>query len=274
MGILGVPQEKALEWLRERAQPLSSTLRLSVGGLHDRTDERELRKYFASFGQVQEVRVLRESDTLKSKCCGLLTIASCHTLEDLLGTVHEIHEKVVKLEPQKESSRVLISGLEPALSRKALEAAFSKFGRVEDVLIVRDAPSRGSVKFVTPAAAKKCLDSGPSVKVKGVQVRVQRDEKAKRDKTRRRPEDLGPHGAGPAPGSEAMAFAQMWGGYGSGYPSAHDWPSAYPFRGYPYPPGPPGYGPPPFAAYYGGFGDRGPGAYGDLAYGSGYPSAH
>lgn len=47
-------------------------MKLYVGNLHERIEERQLKDAFCEFGKVTHAQIVRDNYTGKSKCCGYI----------------------------------------------------------------------------------------------------------------------------------------------------------------------------------------------------------
>ena len=70
--------------------------RLFIGGLSATTESPDLHRYFARFGDVEEISVMTDRETGKSRAFGFLTFEFSESVEDVLHSApHTIRSKQV-----------------------------------------------------------------------------------------------------------------------------------------------------------------------------------
>lgn len=258
-----------------------------VGGLSWETSEETLRDYFSKFGELLDCVVMKDPTTSRSRGFGFVTFADARNCDDVLQRGphtldgRQIDPKVaVPRDPparpmgMEKTKKVFVGGIPFDATEDELRGVFSKYGKVEEVLLMYDRETRrprgfGFVTFDTEAAVDTlCDDHFLEIREKRIEVK-RAEPKSTMDSSRGRyPSSFAMRGSRggfgmrrppmPYPGRYGYggtAPGYSGGSYG-GYPAAGSYSGTYSGTYGGYPPYS-GYG-----GYYGGSGSTGASAAG------------
>lgn len=123
-----------------------SICKVFIGGLSPLTTSEDLRKYFSKFGRVEEVTVMREKETGRSRCFAFMTFSSQNALEKVLkssqhwlqGRTIEVKKAIPKGEVKTRSRKLFIGGIPPSVTSESLRVTFEKYGKLLDAHVMTD----------------------------------------------------------------------------------------------------------------------------------------
>jgi len=147
------------------------SVKLFIGQIPKDMDEDTLRPYFAEFGPIFELTVIRDKTTRIHRGCAFLTF--CHKMS-ALHAVEQLHDKI-KLpnavnplqvrpaESQAERENKLFIGMLPkTVTEEDLDGIFSQYGELREVHVIRgtDGHSKGCafIKFMDRDSAMVAID--------------------------------------------------------------------------------------------------------------------
>lgn len=147
------------------------SVKLFIGQIPKDMDEDALRPYFADFGTIFELTIIRDKTTKIHRGCAFLTYARKISA---LHAIQELHDKI-KLpnavnplqvrpaESQAERENKLFIGMLPkTVTEEDLENTFSQYGELREVHIIRgtDGHSKGCafIKFMDRDSAMVAID--------------------------------------------------------------------------------------------------------------------
>ncbi|CAF0724825.1 unnamed protein product [Brachionus calyciflorus] len=154
-----------------------------VGSLSYSTTEEALRNYFSKFGELMDSVIMKESKSGKSRGFGFVTYTKSSMVDELQkARPHKLDGRELETKratPKEESGKpgaesttkkLFVGGIKEGLTDSDLKEYFSKYGNVEDCVIMKDKESnklRG-FGFVTfddyDPVDKLVLDKNHSIK--------------------------------------------------------------------------------------------------------------
>ncbi|ESN89902.1 hypothetical protein HELRODRAFT_158131 [Helobdella robusta] len=132
--------------------PDSDTIKMFMGQISRSLDEDNLKAYLSEYGQVYEVKIIRDKVSGKSRGCAFVTFYSrkdaltaqmaLHNLITMPGLAHPIQMTPADGANQKSSAvedrRLFIGKISKHITEEELQSAFTPFGEIEDMFIVRE----------------------------------------------------------------------------------------------------------------------------------------
>ncbi|XP_063900260.1 RNA-binding protein Musashi homolog 1-like [Zophobas morio] len=133
-----------------------------IGGLAPYTNEAILKHAFEKFGEVNECMVLREPITRKPRGFGFITFKNPESIEkvmrasrimvdgravDAKPAVPRQEVNAVNAQKHKRTKKIFVGGLAATTTELQLKDHFSKFGDVQEVMIMYDSFTKRSRGF-------------------------------------------------------------------------------------------------------------------------------
>ncbi|KAL0808739.1 hypothetical protein ABMA28_013167 [Loxostege sticticalis] len=158
------------------APPAGSTSpspsKLFVGGLSWQTSSEKLREYFAMFGPVTDVLIMKDPVTQRSRGFGFITFQEAASVDKVLAVpVHTLDGKRIdpkhatpKSAPRPaKTKKIFVGGVGQDTSADEVRAYFSQFGLVEDAVMLMDQQTKrhrgfGFVTFHSEEAVERVCD--------------------------------------------------------------------------------------------------------------------
>ncbi|KNC85491.1 hypothetical protein SARC_02328 [Sphaeroforma arctica JP610] len=127
--------------------------KMFIGGLSWNTTKETLQSYFGKYGEIVDSVIMMTPGGDRSRGFGFLTFADPKSVEKVMGAgPHTIDERTIDPKPavpqraiRRDSERPLIKtmkifvgGLSPETTEESLTTFFGKFGKVDDVVIMKD----------------------------------------------------------------------------------------------------------------------------------------
>lgn len=197
-----------------------------VGGLNkDSTDERSLNDYFQKWGNVMDTIIMR--DQLKnSRGFGFVVYETDDAVESIMqakkdGTSFKLDERVVEVKravprtsqpaPKRGLNyrKLFVGGLPSTADQNDISEYFGTFGKVEEVLLLRDKETErlrgfGFVTFEDEDSSDRCLQKRThTIQLKDVEVKRAEAFVAKEKSNRYSPYDRRPTEVPAGYGSQA-----------------------------------------------------------------------
>lgn len=162
---------------KKEQEKKKSGLTVFVSQIHPKVEEMDLFEFFSHVGRVQDIRLIKDARTRRSKglCyvefdsedCVLRAIAlSGQALGGYPITIEAIKQKVEEEEvelPPSTAFQILVSNLAVEVGVADLEGIFAAFGEVSEVLVRKDAAGasmgKGSVTYVNEADGRQALEN-------------------------------------------------------------------------------------------------------------------
>nr|ALI93843.1 musashi 1/2 [Holothuria glaberrima] len=132
--------------------------KMFVGGLSWNTSADTLKDYFSKFGEVRECMIMREPESKKSRGFGFVTFVDPLAVDKVLQSGdHRVDDKKVdpkkaipkkaQVKPVTRTKKMFIGGLSQQTTVDDLKAYFSKYGQVEEAVLMMDKTTRRSRGF-------------------------------------------------------------------------------------------------------------------------------
>ncbi|CAH0730490.1 unnamed protein product, partial [Brenthis ino] len=149
-----------------------SPSKLFVGGLSWQTSSEKLREYFAMFGAVTDVLIMKDPVTQRSRGFGFITFQEASSVDKVLAVpVHTLDGKRIdpkhatpKSAPKPaKTKKIFVGGVGQDTSAEEVRAYFSQFGLVEDAVMLMDQQTKrhrgfGFVTFHSEEAVERVCD--------------------------------------------------------------------------------------------------------------------
>ncbi|KAG7298363.1 hypothetical protein JYU34_017978 [Plutella xylostella] len=149
-----------------------SPSKLFVGGLSWQTSSEKLRDYFAMFGPVTDVLIMKDPVTQRSRGFGFITFQEASSVDKVLAVpVHTLDGKRIdpkhatpKSAPRPaKTKKIFVGGVGQDTSAEEVRAYFSQFGHVEDAVMLMDQQTKrhrgfGFVTFHSEEAVERVCD--------------------------------------------------------------------------------------------------------------------
>ncbi|CAK1587404.1 unnamed protein product [Parnassius mnemosyne] len=149
-----------------------SPSKLFVGGLSWQTSSEKLREYFAMFGPVTDVLIMKDPVTQRSRGFGFITFQEAASVDKVLAVpVHTLDGKRIdpkhatpKSAPRPaKTKKIFVGGVGQDTSADEVRAYFSQFGLVEDAVMLMDQQTKrhrgfGFVTFHSEEAVERVCD--------------------------------------------------------------------------------------------------------------------
>lgn len=144
-----------------------------VSGIHPKVQDRDLFEFFSYVGQVEDIQVVKDPRTRKSKGLSYVEFRekdSVHKAVALTGQLicgypvtveivqQDLQKKAAVVASEDEGMRLQVSGLHPATTSEDLKGLFEPFGSVE-FLEVQPDPLTGGAKHMGFVQYKKRNDA-------------------------------------------------------------------------------------------------------------------
>merc|ERR1711953_1154978 len=122
-------------------------VKLFVGGLSWQTEEDNLRQYFSQFGAIDNVQIMKDPFTLRSRGFGFITFCAATSLEKVLAiSSHLLDGKKIDPKPatpkakskEAKTRKIFVGGVSQDTSAEEVKKYFSQYGSVEDSVMLMD----------------------------------------------------------------------------------------------------------------------------------------
>lgn len=117
--------------------------KMFVGGLNWETDEEAFKNYFSKYGEVVELKIMREENG-RSRGFGFLTMDSPQAVDEVLKTRHILDGKVIDpkraipKDEQGKTGKIFVGGIPADVRPKEFEVFFAKYGTIIDAQLMLD----------------------------------------------------------------------------------------------------------------------------------------
>lgn len=147
-------------WLRKMENSVMAVLgdtedvpndpgKMFIGGLSWQTTPEGLKEYFAKFGEIAEVMVMKDPTTRRSRGFGFVTFADVSGVDKVLEHgAHDLDGK--KIDPKvafprrahpkmvTRTKKIFVGGLSAPSTLEDVKNYFEQFGRIEDAMLMFD----------------------------------------------------------------------------------------------------------------------------------------
>merc|ERR1711971_192485 len=123
--------------------------KMFIGGLSWQTTPEGLKEYFAKFGEIAEVMVMKDPTTRRSRGFGFVTFADVKGVDNVLAQgSHDLDGK--KIDPKvafprrahpkmvTRTKKIFVGGLSAPSTLEDVKNYFEQFGRIEDAMLMFD----------------------------------------------------------------------------------------------------------------------------------------
>lgn len=123
--------------------------KMFIGGLSWQTTAEGLREYFSKFGDINEVMVMKDPTTRRSRGFGFVTFSGPDSVDKVLALpAHELDGK--KIDPKvafprrahpkmvTRTKKIFVGGLSAPTTLEDVKNYFEQFGRIEDAMLMFD----------------------------------------------------------------------------------------------------------------------------------------
>lgn len=123
--------------------------KMFIGGLSWQTTAEGLREYFSKFGDINEVMVMKDPTTRRSRGFGFVTFSDPSSVDKVLAlAAHELDGK--KIDPKvafprrahpkmvTRTKKIFVGGLSAPTTLEDVKNYFEQFGRIEDAMLMFD----------------------------------------------------------------------------------------------------------------------------------------
>jgi RNA-binding protein Musashi len=123
--------------------------KMFIGGLSWQTTPEGLKEYFAKFGDIAEVMVMKDPTTRRSRGFGFVTFSDPKSVDNVLANgSHELDGK--KIDPKvafprrahpkmvTRTKKIFVGGLSAPSTLEDVKNYFEQFGRIEDAMLMFD----------------------------------------------------------------------------------------------------------------------------------------
>jgi len=123
------------------------SVKLFVGGLSWQTEEDHLREYFSQFGAIDNVQIMKDPFTLRSRGFGFITFSSASSMDRVLALPsHILDGKKIDPKPatpksksrEAKTRKIFVGGVSQETSSEEVKKYFSQYGPVEDAVMLMD----------------------------------------------------------------------------------------------------------------------------------------
>jgi len=123
------------------------SVKLFVGGLSWQTGEENLRQYFCQFGSIDNVQIMKDPFTMRSRGFGFITFCCPTSLDRVLALPsHVLDGKKIDPKPatpkakskEAKSRKIFVGGVSQDTSAEEVKKYFNQYGSVEDAVMLMD----------------------------------------------------------------------------------------------------------------------------------------
>lgn len=138
---------------KKNLQP-ESFRKVFVGSLNYTTTEETMREYFSKFGEIVDCVIMKETKSGKSRGFGFVTYLSMDFVDEMMkARPHKLdgreletkratpREEVGKPGSEISAKKLFVGGIKEGLTEDHLREYFSKYGNIEDCIVMKDKES-------------------------------------------------------------------------------------------------------------------------------------
>ncbi|CCC67559.1 hypothetical protein NCAS_0A10010 [Naumovozyma castellii] len=168
----------------QKADLSKECCKLFIGGLNWETTEDKLKDYFSKYGNVVDLKIMKDNATGRSRGFGFLTFELSSSVDEVVKTQHILDGKVIDpkraipREEQDKTGKIFVGGIGPDVRPKEFEEFFAQWGTIIDAQLMLDKDtgrSRG-FGFITydssEAVDRVCQNK--YIDFKGKQIEIKR----------------------------------------------------------------------------------------------------
>lgn len=126
------------------------TYKVFIGGLLPTTDEDKLRKHFTSFGEIEDIEIIKQKNSYKPRGFAFIYFKNAQGLKKAISTVHHMDGRRLDCKEalnkdnaksrmsQERNYKIFVGGLSQRTKEDALYDYFSMFGNVYKAYLIYD----------------------------------------------------------------------------------------------------------------------------------------
>lgn len=124
-------------------------------------DTKGLREYMSKFGKLDDVIVMKERSTGRSRGFGYATFASIEDAKNALAAEHFLGNRMLEVKvatpkeemraPAKKMTRIFVARIPPSVTEAAFRSYFETYGEITDLYMPKDQGTKGhrGIGFIT-----------------------------------------------------------------------------------------------------------------------------
>lgn len=167
-----------------KADLSKDSCKMFIGGLNWETTEDGLRDYFSKYGTVEELKIMKDPATGRSRGFGFLTFESSKSVDEVVKTQHILDGKVIDpkraipREEQDKTGKIFVGGIGPDVRPKEFEEFFAQWGTIIDAQLMLDKDTGrsrgfGFITYDSPDAVDKVCQN-KFIDFKGKKIEIKR----------------------------------------------------------------------------------------------------
>ncbi|AQZ11417.1 HRP1 (YOL123W) [Zygosaccharomyces parabailii] len=160
--------------------------KMFIGGLNWETTEDTLRDYFSKYGRVIDLKIMKDTNTGRSRGFGFLTFDSSSSVDEVVKTQHILDGKVIDpkraipREEQDKTGKIFVGGIGADVRPKEFEEFFAQWGTIIDAQLMLDKDTGrsrgfGFVTYDSPDAVDRVCQN-KFIDFKGKKIEIKRAE--------------------------------------------------------------------------------------------------
>lgn len=180
------PQQETQQQRNVKADISKDNCKMFIGGLNWETTEDGLRDYFSKYGHVIDLKIMKDSNTGRSRGFGFLTFDQPSSVDEVVKTQHILDGKVIDpkrsipREEQDKTGKIFVGGIGADVRPKEFEEFFATYGNIIDAQLMLDKDTGrsrgfGFVTYDSPEAVDRVCQS-KYIEFKGKQIEIKRAE--------------------------------------------------------------------------------------------------
>lgn len=187
----GLPWEQLQQTMSQFQQPehvkadiSKDNCKMFIGGLNWETTEENLKDYFTKYGEVIELKIMKDPNTGRSRGFGFLTFNDPKSVDEVVRTQHVLDGKVIDpkrsipREEQDKTGKIFVGGIGADVRPKEFEEFFLQYGSIIDAQLMLDKDTGrsrgfGFVTYDSPEAVDRVCQS-KYIEFKGKQIEIKR----------------------------------------------------------------------------------------------------
>ncbi|OVA15665.1 RNA recognition motif domain [Macleaya cordata] len=139
--------------------------KLVVLGIPWDVDTEGLREYMSKFGELEDVIVMKERSTGRSRGFGYVTFASAEDAKSALESEHFLGNRILEVKvatpkeemraPSKKVTRIFVARIPQSVTEATFRSYFETYGEITDIYMPKDQGSKGhrGIGFITYESA-------------------------------------------------------------------------------------------------------------------------
>ncbi|CCD22772.1 uncharacterized protein NDAI_0A06170 [Naumovozyma dairenensis CBS 421] len=127
-----------------RADLSKESCKLFIGGLNWETTEEKLKDYFSKYGNVVDLKIMKDANSGRSRGFGFLSFEHPSSVDEVVKSQHILDGKVIDpkraipREEQDKTGKIFVGGIGPDVRPKEFEEFFAQWGTIIDAQLMLD----------------------------------------------------------------------------------------------------------------------------------------